>query len=307
VLITEQSISADQLRATASFAAEQIGTSPDRVLGYARRPQDPAYRQVHELAAAEIFRPTLKDLTRLRYRLRAIEERTRSIRALHRGLPAPFLTAAMVRQVICPGLPTWTARLLSAWTHQHRRRINQVVNGCAIECCLLDSTLRKLRESTGAFAGCTSEDVADQIEHLLYTCIELLGVRIAVVADEDRAVRRVLDHEWARFQAIILFDDSASLRRDNKGNRFLYDAAARSDARPMLSVKAAAHRLGISSSTLYQLVARRQIAHFRVGGKVLLDEADLNAFRAACRVAAASSESRAPMPPPLKHIKLRHA
>jgi len=73
----------------------------------------------------------------------------------------------------------------------------------------------------------------------------------------------------------------------------------------MLSVKAAARRLGISSSTLYQLVARRRIAHFRVGGKLLLDELDLNAFRAACRVAAAPSQSRVAAPPPrLKHIRL---
>ena len=129
--------------------------------------------------------------------------------------------------------------------------------------------LRKLRESTGAFADCTSEDVADQIEHLLYTCIELLGVRIAVVADEDRAVRRVLDHEWASFQAIILFDDSASLRRDNKGNRFLYDAAARSDA----------SRIVEQDVANYERIAAR--APDPIGRQTFLNLADENAIFAA--------------------------
>ncbi len=62
--LTEQSIGAEQLRATARFAANQIGTSADRVMGYVRQPQEPAYETVHQIAAAEIFRPTRKDLIR---------------------------------------------------------------------------------------------------------------------------------------------------------------------------------------------------------------------------------------------------
>jgi len=52
----------------------------------------------------------------------------------------------------------------------------------------------------------------------------------------------------------------------------------------MFSVKEAAKRLGISQSKLYQLVSLRQIAHYRVGGKIVFGEADLVAYLDSCRV-----------------------
>lgn len=57
----------------------------------------------------------------------------------------------------------------------------------------------------------------------------------------------------------------------------------------MLTVKQAAHRLGISIKLMYELVASKAIAHFRVGapgkrGKVLLAEDDLEAYLQACKV-----------------------
>ena len=52
----------------------------------------------------------------------------------------------------------------------------------------------------------------------------------------------------------------------------------------MFSVKEAAKRLGISQSKLYQLVSLRQIAHYRVGGKIVFADADLVAYLDSCRV-----------------------
>jgi excisionase family DNA binding protein len=74
----------------------------------------------------------------------------------------------------------------------------------------------------------------------------------------------------------------------------------------MLSVKDAAKRLGISASKLYQLVAARSIAFYRVGGKILFSDEDVTSFLAGCHVAPAS---RAPVMAvaraKLKHLNLR--
>lgn len=73
----------------------------------------------------------------------------------------------------------------------------------------------------------------------------------------------------------------------------------------MLTVTQASETLGVSSSKLYQLVARREISYFRIGAKILFEPSDLEAFKAKCRVGAA-----VPPPPPrsqaitLKHVSL---
>jgi excisionase family DNA binding protein len=74
----------------------------------------------------------------------------------------------------------------------------------------------------------------------------------------------------------------------------------------MLSVKQAAHRLGISRQKLYLMVSRREIPHFKIGSKILFTEADLQAYLAGCRV-----EPRKPVPVPsvppakaLRHLSL---
>lgn len=54
----------------------------------------------------------------------------------------------------------------------------------------------------------------------------------------------------------------------------------------MFSVREAAKKLGISRSKLYELVERREVSYFRVGGKILFEESDLRAFLDTCRVAA---------------------
>jgi excisionase family DNA binding protein len=64
----------------------------------------------------------------------------------------------------------------------------------------------------------------------------------------------------------------------------------------MLTVKEAAKRLGISQSKLYQLVSERKIAHYRVGGKIVFAEADLDAYLESCRVEA-GGVARAPRRP----------
>ena len=52
--------------------------------------------------------------------------------------------------------------------------------------------------------------------------------------------------------------------------------------------------LGISASKLYQLVAGRRIAHYRVGGKILFMGEDVTAYLATCRVGAVAPIASAP-------------
>ena len=72
----------------------------------------------------------------------------------------------------------------------------------------------------------------------------------------------------------------------------------------MLNVKQASTELGISPSTLYGLVSRREISFLRIGSRILFEPEDLKAFKAKCRVGA---EAKLPPPPPpvkLKHVSL---
>ena len=74
-----------------------------------------------------------------------------------------------------------------------------------------------------------------------------------------------------------------------------------------MTVNEAAKRIGISPSKLYQLVARREIAHYRlgVGGKIILADADIDAFMARCRVGTADVPPAVPSPRVvLKHLNL---
>lgn len=57
----------------------------------------------------------------------------------------------------------------------------------------------------------------------------------------------------------------------------------------MMTPGQAAERLGVSLSLIYQLCASRRLPHYRIGGegrrgKVVIDEKDLDAFLAGCRV-----------------------
>ena len=72
-----------------------------------------------------------------------------------------------------------------------------------------------------------------------------------------------------------------------------------------MTVGEAAKKIGVSCSKLYQLVAARQIAHYRVGGKIIFSEDDITAFLVCCRVSATPTASI--LQPPrlkLKHINL---
>lgn len=72
-----------------------------------------------------------------------------------------------------------------------------------------------------------------------------------------------------------------------------------------MTVKEAAKRIGISASKLYQLVGARVISHYRVGGKIVFAEADIDAYLATCRVGAVTPTVAAPrMPVKLKHLSL---
>jgi excisionase family DNA binding protein len=67
----------------------------------------------------------------------------------------------------------------------------------------------------------------------------------------------------------------------------------------LLTVKAAAARLGCSPALVYLLCAERKLAHVRLGtarGTIRVEEADLEAFLVGCKVEAHSLHED------LKHI-----
>ena len=69
----------------------------------------------------------------------------------------------------------------------------------------------------------------------------------------------------------------------------------------MLSVKEAAKRMGVSASKLYQLASERKVAHFRIGGKIVFLESDLEAYLLACRIEPKGRTS-SPPPGPFKNL-----
>lgn len=72
-----------------------------------------------------------------------------------------------------------------------------------------------------------------------------------------------------------------------------------------MTVKEAAKRIGISASKLYQLAAAGRIGHYRVGGKIIFSDADVDAFLASCRVGVATHPVATPRTRPrLKHLNL---
>jgi excisionase family DNA binding protein len=72
-----------------------------------------------------------------------------------------------------------------------------------------------------------------------------------------------------------------------------------------MTVAQAAKRIGISASKLYQLTGARAISHYRVGGKILFTDADVDAYLAKCRVGAVTQTVTAPrVPLKLKHLSL---
>ncbi len=75
----------------------------------------------------------------------------------------------------------------------------------------------------------------------------------------------------------------------------------------MLTVKAAADRLGVSAALVYGWVSAGVLAHYRVGlpgtrGAIRIAEADLDAFLAGCR----REEQKPVAPAPPKPVSLRH-
>jgi excisionase family DNA binding protein len=74
-----------------------------------------------------------------------------------------------------------------------------------------------------------------------------------------------------------------------------------------MNVQEAARRIGVSRSKLYQLVASRRIAHYRVGAKILFADEDIRAYVNACRInpepPALPLRSAVPQSPLLRHLK----
>jgi len=71
-----------------------------------------------------------------------------------------------------------------------------------------------------------------------------------------------------------------------------------------MTVAEAAKKIGISASKLYQLAAARAIAHYRVGGKILFSDADVDSYLASCRVGALVEAPTRRAPITLKHLSL---
>jgi excisionase family DNA binding protein len=78
----------------------------------------------------------------------------------------------------------------------------------------------------------------------------------------------------------------------------------------MFPVKDAAKRLGISRNKLYQKVERREISHYRIDGKILFSEEQLQEFLDGCLVGKATNSRKIPTPPvrvpvkPLRNLSL---
>ena len=69
-----------------------------------------------------------------------------------------------------------------------------------------------------------------------------------------------------------------------------------------MTVAQAADRIGISGSKLYQLISARAITFYRVGGKIIITDADVDAYVASCRVEAVTHKAAAPR----EQVKLKH-
>ena len=73
-----------------------------------------------------------------------------------------------------------------------------------------------------------------------------------------------------------------------------------------MTVAQAAQKIGISRSKLYQLVDARRIVHYRIGGKIVFFEPDIDAYLATCRVGTVAPSVAGPrVRIKLKHLTLR--
>lgn len=69
-----------------------------------------------------------------------------------------------------------------------------------------------------------------------------------------------------------------------------------------MTVNEAAKKIGISTSKLYQLVSTRQIAHYRVGGKIIFSDEDVIAYLESCHVGTAKWQAAVPT----RNLQLKH-
>jgi excisionase family DNA binding protein len=73
-----------------------------------------------------------------------------------------------------------------------------------------------------------------------------------------------------------------------------------------MTVADAAKKIGVSSSKMYTLVSARAISHYRIGGKIVFFDSDVDAYLASRRVGAVTPSVTVPrMRPKLKHLSLR--
>jgi excisionase family DNA binding protein len=71
-----------------------------------------------------------------------------------------------------------------------------------------------------------------------------------------------------------------------------------------ITIRKAAERAGVSVALVYAWCEERRLSHFRLGakgkrGKILIEEADLDAFLRECRVEAGEAGAEGP----LRHIR----
>ena len=85
-----------------------------------------------------------------------------------------------------------------------------------------------------------------------------------------------------------------------------------------LTVKKAADKIGVSASLVYSWCTTKRLRHYRVGdigkrGKILIDEADLDAFLDSLKVEPAAAtvasepQVRRPRAPRLRHVTLQQS
>jgi excisionase family DNA binding protein len=72
-----------------------------------------------------------------------------------------------------------------------------------------------------------------------------------------------------------------------------------------MNVNEVSKKLDVSASKVYQLASARKISHYRIGGKIVFTDADVDAYLASCRVAKVAPVATAPrISVKLKHLNL---
>jgi excisionase family DNA binding protein len=87
-------------------------------------------------------------------------------------------------------------------------------------------------------------------------------------------------------------------------NRIPSQGRSCSDLELLLTVAETAERLHVSRSKVYGMASRREIGHYRLGGKILFSEQQIQSYLDSMLVPAAEAPKEKPPPVRLKHLSL---